>query len=155
MNKYPGNLREATSLMLKANSVGVLDASSVILSASTLPVLSAFVAYAHYIGLFLVVASLVVERLTLCKEDHSEDDFDLGTNADIVYGLSGTIILVSGYYRATQFGKGWELYAHEPIFWVKVRAGDLSSILSTRFVCPIINHPPLSPSLPRRCFYLA
>ena len=40
--------------------------------------------------------------------------------ADIVYGIAGTLVLVSGYYRVTQFGKGWEFYSHEPIFWVKM-----------------------------------
>ncbi|GMH61560.1 hypothetical protein TL16_g03282, partial [Triparma laevis f. inornata] len=83
------------------------------------PVLSAFAAYFHYLGLFLVVASLITERL-LIKPDMNESDFDTAANADILYGISGTVVLVSGYFRATEFGKGWEFYAHEPIFWVKM-----------------------------------
>ena len=50
----------------------------------------------------------------------SEESFDLLVTADIVYGLSGLLILVSGYFRATQYAKGWEFYAHEPLFWVKM-----------------------------------
>ena len=50
----------------------------------------------------------------------TEDDFDKVAAADITYGLAGTLVLVSGYFRVTQYGKGWEFYAHSPIFWVKV-----------------------------------
>lgn len=42
---------------------------------------------------------------------------------------------MTGYLRATQFGKGWEFYAHEPIFWLKLTllavAGAASPLLSS------------------------
>ena len=81
---------------------------------------SALAAYGHYLGFGGVVAALVTERFTICKTDQTEKDFDIGSYADIAYGLTGTLILVSGYLRVTQYGKGWEFYSHEPVFWVKL-----------------------------------
>ena len=40
--------------------------------------------------------------------------------ADAVYGLAGLGVVVTGYLRVTQYGKGWEFYQHEPIFWLKM-----------------------------------
>ena len=40
--------------------------------------------------------------------------------ADSVYGIAGVLVLYSGYLRVTQYGKGWEFYSHEPIFWFKM-----------------------------------
>lgn len=40
--------------------------------------------------------------------------------ADSLYGIAGVLVLVSGYYRVTEYGKGWDFYSHEPIFWVKM-----------------------------------
>ena len=78
-------------------------------AADALP--SAIAAYSHYLALMGIVGSLTTERLLL-KEDMDEASFDLLATADIVYGLSGLLILVSGYFRATQYAKGWEFYAH-------------------------------------------
>ena len=97
---------------------------SLLLSSSTIshPLLSAFAAYTHYLGLILIVGALITERLTLCApvEDQSESKFDLGSYADIVYGLAGVLVLVSGYFRVTEYGKGVDFYLHEPVFWVKM-----------------------------------
>ena len=40
--------------------------------------------------------------------------------ADAVYGAAGLLLVTTGYLRVTQYGKGWEFYAHEPIFWLKL-----------------------------------
>ena len=73
---------------------------------------SAFAAYGHYLGLFLTVACLAVERVTI-KEGMTEEDFDIATAADAVYGLAGLLVVGTGYLRVTQYGKGWEFYQHE------------------------------------------
>lgn len=83
------------------------------------PIASALAAYGHYLSIILVVMSLVTERI-LIKPGMSEDDFDTVANADIVYGVSGLLLTFTGYLRATMYGKGWEFYAHEPIFWLKL-----------------------------------
>ena len=93
------------------------DALAVPEVSSALP--SAFAAYGHYLGLVLVAMSLATERV-LIKPGMSEEDEQIMTFADIVYGLAGTLVLVTGYFRVTQYGKGWDFYSHEPIFWVKM-----------------------------------
>ncbi len=102
----------------RAPVIAALAAASAVaapaLAADALP--SAIAAYSHYLALMGIVGSLTTERLLL-KEDMSEESFDLLATADIVYGLSGLLILVSGYFRATAYAKGWEFYAHEPLFF--------------------------------------
>ena len=105
------------STQLRALPLPPLDSALTLASASPIP--SALFAYAHYLGLLLVVSSLVSERL-LIKPGMSESDFDKVAFADITYGLAGTLVLFSGYFRATEYGKGWEFYAHSPVFWVKM-----------------------------------
>lgn len=83
------------------------------------PVASAFAAYGHYLGLVLVVGALTTERLTV-KANMSEEEEQRLVIADSVYGIAGVLVLYTGYLRATEYGKGWEFYSHEPIFWVKM-----------------------------------
>ena len=80
---------------------------------------SALVAYGHYAGLLIGTAALVTERL-LIQPNMSKQTFDLVTKADIAWGVAGALITLSGYLRVTQYAKGWEFYAHEPIFWLKM-----------------------------------
>ena len=40
--------------------------------------------------------------------------------ADIVYGLAGVALLVSGIYRVIKYGQGSFFYTQNPIFWVKI-----------------------------------
>lgn len=80
---------------------------------------SGLVAYGHYLGLVLVSMSLAIERITI-KPSMTVEEEDRLTYADIVYGIAGVIILATGYFRVTEFGKGWDFYSHEPIFWVKL-----------------------------------
>ena len=94
-------------------------ASSLVLSAADNAVPSALAAYGHYFGLVLVTACLTAERLLIKPSMPVEQEKLLG-NVDLVYGLAATLVLVSGYYRVTEFGKGWDFYQHEPIFWVKM-----------------------------------
>ena len=126
------------------------------LAADALP--SAIAAYSHYLALMGIVGSLTTERLLL-KEDMSEESFDLLATADIVYGLSGLLILVSGYFRATAYAKGWEFYAHEPLFWVKMSllavVGSASYFPTIKIVQRAVakqkgDVPPLSPALVKR-----
>ena len=81
---------------------------------------SAFAAYGHYLGLFVAGMALAVERATI-KPGMSDDEESVLANADIAYGVAGLVVVVTGYLRATaDWGKGWEFYAHSPIFWVKM-----------------------------------
>lgn len=80
---------------------------------------SAFAAYAHYAALLTCVGVLVTERLLVSPEMTFEEE-EILWKADALYGIAGLILAVSGYYRATEYGKGWEFYAHEPLFWLKL-----------------------------------
>lgn len=80
---------------------------------------AAFVAYGHYFAILLSVASLTVERLLVKPSMNMAEEQTL-VIADTAYGVAGLLLAVTGYLRATSFGKGWEFYSHEPIFWVKL-----------------------------------
>jgi uncharacterized membrane protein len=82
-------------------------------------ILGAFAAYGHYLGLILAAASLTAERF-LVKPGMTTDEEEKLAMADIAYGIAGLLITVSGYFRITAYGKGWDFYSHEPIFWVKM-----------------------------------
>lgn len=92
-------------------------AAAVATSSSAIP--SALAAYGHYLSIIVIVASIMTERLTVKPAMSIEEEKRMGA-ADIMTGIAGTALLVSGYYRATAYGKGWDFYAHEPIFWLKM-----------------------------------
>lgn len=120
------NVASSSSCSLRtlafALSLGAITATTpTVASAASSPeaIPSAFVAYGHYLSLLLITASIMTERLTV-KPAMSIDEEKLLGYADIMTGVAGTALLVTGYYRATAFGKGWEFYSHEPIFWLKM-----------------------------------
>ena len=133
----PAGSRAASKIDSESQSLAVSDASDSkglalaalpLLTALALPeaaqaavnpVASAFAAYGHYLGLVLVVASLTTEKF-LVKPELTEDEAQKLVIADSVYGIAGVLVLYTGYLRVTQYGKGWEYHAHEPIFWVKM-----------------------------------
>lgn len=41
------------------------------------------------------------------------------TKYDFVFAFHAAIF-VSGYFRVTQYGKGFDFYKHEPFFWLKI-----------------------------------
>ncbi|CAB9524906.1 Predicted membrane protein (DUF2214) [Seminavis robusta] len=62
---------------------------------------------------------LITERFLIKKNMSQEDEIKIN-NADGIYGLSAFSLLISGYFRVTEFAKGWDFYQHEPIFWLKM-----------------------------------
>ena len=95
------------------------QASLLVADGGDVAIPSALTAYGHYAGLVLVSMSLAAERLLIKPKMSIENEKLLGY-ADIVYGIAGTLVLATGYFRVTEYGKGWEFYSHEPIFWVKM-----------------------------------
>ena len=57
---------------------------------------SALVAYVHYLGIILCFGSLLFERLTL-KVGLNRNETISMIIADVVYGLAGVALLVSGF----------------------------------------------------------
>ena len=80
---------------------------------------SAFVAYAHYLCIVICFGALLFERLRL-NTDLSRNDFISIIIADILYGLAGVLIIVTGILRVKFFGQGPEFYTHNPLFWFKI-----------------------------------
>eukprot|EP00977_Amphora_coffeiformis_P029449 scaffold40782_cov191-Amphora_coffeaeformis.AAC.2 len=83
------------------------------------PVPSALMAWLHFLGLLGVSGGLVAERFLIKPGLTLEDEEKLNV-ADGVYGLSALSLLISGYFRVTEYAKGWDFYKNEPIFWVKM-----------------------------------
>lgn len=77
------------------------------------------VAYGHYLALVLATACLVAERL-MVKPGMTEDEEQRMQYADILYDVAGLSFFITGYLRTAEYGKGWDFYQHEPIFWVKI-----------------------------------
>ena len=50
--------------------------------------------------------------------------------ADIIYGIAGIALLISGIYRVIKFGQGSEFYTQNPIFWTKIVVFALVGSLS-------------------------
>ena len=90
---------------------------------------SAFVAYAHYLCIILCFGALIYERLRL-KPDLNRNECISIILADIVYGIAGIALLVSGILRVIRFGQGSEFYTQNPIFWTKIIVFALVGSLS-------------------------
>ncbi|ABX09353.1 DUF2214 family protein [Prochlorococcus marinus] len=80
---------------------------------------SALVAYIHYLSIILCFGALIYERLSL-KIDPNRIEAISMVIADVVYGLAGLSLLISGILRVKYFGEPPEFYTHNPIFWCKV-----------------------------------
>ena len=63
--------------------------------------------------------ALIFERISL-KSDPSRQQAISMVVADVIYGVAGIALLVSGIYRVLKFGQGSELYTQNPIFWTKM-----------------------------------
>ena len=92
-------------------------------------VVSALFAYVHYLSFMICFGVLIYERLSL-KPDPNRNEAISMVVADIIYGVAGVALLVSGIYRVIKFGQGTEFYTHNPIFWTKVSAFGLVGSLS-------------------------
>ena len=77
---------------------------------------SALVAYVHYLCIILCFGALIFERLQLKIELNRKEVISI-ILADIVYGLAGIMLIVTGVLRVRYFGQGAEFYTHNPLFW--------------------------------------
>tara|TARA_B100000700_G_scaffold288908_1_gene345821 strand:- start:699 stop:1160 length:462 start_codon:yes stop_codon:yes gene_type:complete len=90
---------------------------------------SASVAYIHYLSFMICFGALVFERISLKSEPNRDEAISMVV-ADIVYGIAGIALLISGIYRVTKFGHGSDFYTHNPIFWTKISIFALVGSLS-------------------------
>ena len=50
--------------------------------------------------------------------------------ADVIYGIAGLAILITGILRVKYYGQGSDFYTSNPIFWVKVSLYIVVGLLS-------------------------
>ena len=80
---------------------------------------SASVAYIHYLSFMICFGALVFERISLKANPNRQEAISM-VIADIIYGIAGVALLISGIYRVIKFGHGSEFYTQNPIFWTKI-----------------------------------
>ncbi len=80
---------------------------------------SASVAYIHYLSFMVCFGALIYERISLKPSPNKKETISMVV-ADIIYGIAGIALLVSGIYRVIKFGQGSEFYTQNPIFWTKI-----------------------------------
>ena len=80
--------------------------------------ISALVAYTHYLGIILCFGALIFERIVL-KINLSKKETISIIIADVIYGIAGLAILITGILRVKYYGQGGEFYTSNPLFWSK------------------------------------
>ena len=80
---------------------------------------SASVAYIHYLSFMLCFGALIFERISLKPNPNRKEAISMVV-ADVIYGIAGVALLISGIYRVIKFGQGSEFYTQNPIFWTKI-----------------------------------
>ncbi len=98
---------------------------------------SALVAYTHYLSFMICFGALIFERISLKTSPNKREAISM-VIADVIYGVAGIALLVSGIYRVIKFGQGAEFYTQNPIFWSKIvifaLVGTLSLYPTTTYI---------------------
>jgi putative membrane protein len=110
---------QLASLMLTIGAATTFPETAAAADSVAGPVPSAVFAWLHFVGIMGVSGGLMTERF-LIKYNMSEEEEIKVNNADGIYGLSAFSLLISGYFRVTQYAKGFDFYKNEPIFWLKM-----------------------------------
>tara|TARA_E500000331_G_C17213060_1_gene694646 strand:+ start:877 stop:1332 length:456 start_codon:yes stop_codon:yes gene_type:complete len=90
---------------------------------------NALVAYIHYLSFMLCFGALIYERISLKIDPNRKEAISMVV-ADIIYGIAGIALLVSGIFRVIKFGQSSEFYTQNPIFWTKMVVFGLVGSLS-------------------------
>jgi len=90
---------------------------------------NASVAYVHYLSFMLCFGALIYERISLKIDPNRKEAISM-VIADIIYGIAGIALLVSGIYRVIKFGQGSDFYTQNPLFWTKMVVFGLVGSLS-------------------------
>ena len=90
---------------------------------------NAFVAYVHYLSFMLCFGALIFERVSIKTYPSKKEAISM-VLADVIYGIAGIALLVSGIFRVLKFGQGSDFYTQNPIFWTKISIFALVGSLS-------------------------
>ena len=80
---------------------------------------SAGIAYVHYLSFMLCFAALAIERKLIKTDPNRQETINM-VLTDVVYGVAGIGLLVSGILRVLYFGQGGQFYTQNPLFWWKI-----------------------------------
>ena len=80
---------------------------------------NASVAYVHYLSFMICFGALIFERISLKASPNKKEAISM-VIADVIYGIAGIALLISGIYRVIKFGQGADFYTENPIFWTKI-----------------------------------
>tara|TARA_Y100001968_G_C19147308_1_gene614440 strand:+ start:254 stop:751 length:498 start_codon:yes stop_codon:yes gene_type:complete len=97
---------------------------------------SALVAYVHYLSFMLCFGALVFERVSLKTDPNKKEAISMVV-ADVIYGIAGIALLISGIYRVIKFGQGSYFYTHNPLFWTKI---CIFAIVGSLSLYPTVNY---------------
>jgi len=87
------------------------------------------VRYIHFISMFLLCGSILMESTLLRKEMKRREIARLAL-IDMLLGMSAITALSSGLLLWFGFGKGFAFYAANPVFHVKLTAFLVAALLS-------------------------
>ena len=91
--------------------------------------INALIAYVHYLGIILCFGALIFERIIL-KTNLSKNETLSILIADVIYGIAGLALLITGILRVRYYGQGGEFYTNNPIFWIKVSLYIIVGLIS-------------------------
>jgi putative membrane protein len=79
----------------------------------------ALAAYAHFLSIFTLLSLLVAEA-ALYRQRMAPATLALLRRLDVGYLLAAIAVLATGLLRLLVFTTGWQFYAPNPVFWVKM-----------------------------------
>jgi putative membrane protein len=89
----------------------------------------AIVKYIHFLGIFVLFSTLVVEHV-LAKGEMSPIDIKRLSIVDLIYGISAGLVLVAGLCLWFLVGKPSGFYSSNPVFQIKLGLFILVALLS-------------------------
>ena len=91
--------------------------------------LSALIAFGHFVAFFALAAALVLE-LTLITESISVETAKRIQRADRVIGMAAILVLVFGFLRVIYFEKGSDYYFSNTFFQIKLGLFFVAALIS-------------------------
>ena len=86
-------------------------------------------AYLHFLGMMMLMATLVAEHVTL-QPQMTRLHLQRLARSDLFYGIAAGIVFLTGLLRFAYFGKGIHFYLGNPLFYVKVGMFLLVALIS-------------------------
>jgi len=85
--------------------------------------------YLHFVGIFLIVGTLVAEHLLL-KPTHTRSELNRLSRIDAVYGIGAVLVLTAGLLMWFAVGKPAVFYTKNWVFHLKITLFAIVAILS-------------------------